>query len=292
MIVCNAYAKVNLVLQVLWRRPDGFHEVASVLQTIDLHDVVRVGPGAELAFSCSDASLATPDNLALRAARLLRERKGVQRGATIHLEKHVPAAAGLGGGSSDAAATLLALAQLWGLRLAEAERDELAAALGSDVPFFLRGGTALATGRGEHVESLPAAPERWLVLLRPRIRLANKTAVLYRSLSPAHFDDGSAVAAAVAEIRAGRFPADELLANTFEKVADEVFAGLQAARARFRAAARGRAVHLAGAGPTLFAHFAARGEAEQVLATLAVQGEEVYLARSGEWRPQPVMLDN
>ncbi len=280
MIACAAYAKVNLALEVTGRRPDGYHEVVTLLQTVSLHDTVRVAPAAGLSLSCDEPALAGADNLVLRAATLLRERCGVRQGAAIHLEKRIPLAAGLGGGSSDAAATLLALARLWDLAAGAEVLAEVAAALGSDVPFFLRGGTALASGRGEQVEALPPAPERWLVLLRPPVVLPGKTALLYRRLSPADFTDGAAARAAAAEVREGRFPTEEQLVNTFERVADEVFVGLPAAREHLQAAAGGRAVHLSGAGPTLFVLFADREPAAETLRTLLAEGREAYLVRS------------
>ena len=154
-----APAKINLSLEVLNRRPDGFHEVMTVMQTIGLADKIYIKPAADLQFDCNQPELVVEDNLVWRAALLMHELCGEeqQRGADLYLEKVIPIKAGLGGGSSDAATTMMALNQLWEMNLDDDRLVELAAQLGSDVPFFIKGGTALAEGRGERLETLPAS---------------------------------------------------------------------------------------------------------------------------------------
>ena len=251
MLTARACAKVNLTLEALSRRDDGYHSIASVVQTIDLCDELRFTPSDRLALRCSVPSLESPDNLALRAAELLKERTGYSGGAEIHLEKHIPMAAGLGGGSSDAAVTLTALNELWDLNLSREELMPLAAALGSDVPFFLTGGTAMMEGRGEVVRSLPSMPVSHLVLLVPPEDVPSKTATLYRLLTPSHYTDGSVSARLAASIEAGHGPRDETLFNVFEAVAPQVFPSLEEYRRALREA--GAAVaRLTGSGPTLF----------------------------------------
>src|SRR4030042_3844503 len=191
MISLQAYAKINLTLEVLSKRPDGYHEIASVLQAISLADTLTFEPAETLDLNCNVPELQTGDNLVLKAARLLKEISGYKKGARINLTKRIPLAAGLGSGSTDAAATLLGLNKLWGLNLAHNKLLELAAKLGSDVPFFLYGGTALAQGRGEKLTALPAATELWMILLKPAIEpVSNKTAQLYSRLNPSHFPSG------------------------------------------------------------------------------------------------------
>ncbi len=165
----RSYGKVNLYLDVLERRPDGFTNIETVLQSIDLWDGLCVWDGAEgIHLTCSEPSLGCgPENLVYRAAALLKASAGVQQGVSIHLEKNLPIAAGLAGGSSNAAATLIALSALWDLGLATEQLCELGAQLGSDVPFCVMGGTVAATGRGEILESLPPLAPRWLVLAHP-----------------------------------------------------------------------------------------------------------------------------
>lgn len=249
--VLRAYAKVNLTLEVLGRRPDGFHEVRTVLQSISLADRLTLNAAPDFAFSCEDPALAGQDNLVVRAVLLLRERAGGSPGAHLHLEKGIPVAAGLGGGSADAAAALVGLDRLWGLGLPDEDLLPLAEELGSDVPFFLRGGTALASGRGERLESLPSLGLRWLVLLIPPTLLPNKTARLYQSLSPADYGDGLASNALAAVLWAGTPIAPDLLINSFTHAASRRFPELER-YARALSDAGAASVHLSGSGPSLF----------------------------------------
>jgi 4-diphosphocytidyl-2-C-methyl-D-erythritol kinase len=157
----KAYAKVNLVLEVLGRRADGYHEIASVMQTIGLYDVLTFEAAGEIEFSCSTPGLQEDNNLVGSAARALRQATGKKAGARIVLEKKIPRTAGLGGGSSDAAAALKGLNRLWGLGLTPEKLAEIAAGIGSDVPFFIYGGTCLVEGRGESITPLPDIKKAW-----------------------------------------------------------------------------------------------------------------------------------
>ncbi|MBE7465917.1 MAG: 4-(cytidine 5'-diphospho)-2-C-methyl-D-erythritol kinase [Planctomycetes bacterium] len=155
-----AHAKLNWDLHILGKRPDGFHELDSVMVSIALADRLRFEPAETLRFTCTDPSLPADDtNLVVKAAKRLAEAAGVPARAAIHLEKHVPAGGGLGGGSSDAACTLEALNELWGLHWPRERLAEVAAHLGSDVAFFLWGGWCQCLGRGERIERLPEIPE-------------------------------------------------------------------------------------------------------------------------------------
>ena len=146
----SAPAKINLGLHILRKRPDGYHDLATVFHPIGWADRIEVRRAEQISMTCTDASLSCgDDNLVMRAARLLREAAGTCQGATLHLEKIVPHGAGLGGGSSDAAAVLRILCTLWKLDHASLPLDSLALQLGSDVPFFLQNSTAYAEGRGE-----------------------------------------------------------------------------------------------------------------------------------------------
>ena len=167
-----APAKINLTLRVLGKRPDGYHELESVMQLLTLADVLTIEDDDELLFTCSDPELAAPGNLVMRAAHLLCQRNLVRRGARIHLEKHIPVQAGLGGGSSDAAAALTSLNEFWELRLAPDELAVLGVELGSDVPFFLDGPTALVCGRGEQVTPVLHATRCFVVLAKPSAGLS------------------------------------------------------------------------------------------------------------------------
>jgi 4-diphosphocytidyl-2-C-methyl-D-erythritol kinase len=180
----EALAKVNLGLYVLYRRRDGYHELRTVFQTVSLGDRIRLdyrrrgGPAVEL--TCNRPELAAPGNLASRAAVRLLETTADAGRASIHLEKRIPVGAGLGGGSSDAAAVLRALGHLLRPRPDEATLLRLASELGSDVPFFLLGGRAVGLGRGTEIYPLPDAPPLWMVLVAPPWGVS--TAEAYRRL--------------------------------------------------------------------------------------------------------------
>ncbi|MEW6447795.1 MAG: 4-(cytidine 5'-diphospho)-2-C-methyl-D-erythritol kinase [Bacillota bacterium] len=164
-----ARAKVNLSLDVFETRPDGYHEIASVLQSVaysDLLTIEALPAGIHLRVTGEPVE-SGGNNLVARAAERLLEATGCKRGAAIRLQKNIPVSAGLGGGSADAAATLLGLNRLWGLGCSLQFLKELGASLGSDIPFCLTGGTALATGRGETTASLPPLPECGVLLLKP-----------------------------------------------------------------------------------------------------------------------------
>jgi 4-diphosphocytidyl-2-C-methyl-D-erythritol kinase len=167
----SAPAKVNLSFEIKGRRADGFHEIETLMVPIALADRVtieRAGDDGEIKFSCDDPSLPLgKENLVVRAALLFRERTGIATGVAIGLEKKIPHGAGLGGGSSDAASALLGLNQLFAANLAEAELSELAAQLGSDVPFFLARSPAMCRGRGELVTPVSLATNFSLLLLKP-----------------------------------------------------------------------------------------------------------------------------
>jgi 4-diphosphocytidyl-2-C-methyl-D-erythritol kinase len=179
-----AFAKVNLGLRVLGKRPDGYHELETVFQTISLHDTLTltVTNSPEIILSCDNRSLpAGADNLAYRAAKVLQSRFAPDKGARIRLEKRIPSQAGLGGGSSDAAITLMGLAHLWNAQITDEALVEIASSMGADVPFFFFGGTARGIGIGQTIAPLPDAPARFLVVVKPNANIS--TAHAYESLT-------------------------------------------------------------------------------------------------------------
>jgi 4-diphosphocytidyl-2-C-methyl-D-erythritol kinase len=178
----RAPAKVNLYLEVRGRRPDGYHDLCTVMQAVSLFDELAFQPRPDgvVTLSCAHPDLGDPDvNLVTRAARALQAHCGVRQGADVTLCKRIPVEGGLGGGSSDGAVTLLALNHLWGLDVPLHELAELAAGLGSDAAFFIRGGTALCEGRGERVTPLPCPRAMHYVLVTPACRSA--TGEVYRA---------------------------------------------------------------------------------------------------------------
>ena len=266
MLTLNAHAKVNLTLEVLGRRDDGYHEVASIVQTVDLHDTLTLEPADDITLECDLPELASSDNLALRAAHLLKERTGHREGALITLRKTIPVSAGLGGGSSDAATTLTGLNRLWGLGLSADDLIPIAAELGSDVPYFIHGGTAMAQGRGERIRRLPPADLKWLVVLSPAIKLPDKTASLYAALTAANYTPGHLTRKLEARIRGDGDVPPQFLFNAFDDVARQAFPGLDIYWETLHSLGA-REIHLAGSGPSLFAPISqkAQGTAIQLM---------------------------
>lgn len=245
-----AAAKVNLALEILGRRADGYHEVVTVMQAVELTDRIGLEPSDSLALHTAEPGVPRDaSNLALRAALALRQAAGVAHGVRIGLDKRIPIAAGLGGGSADAAAVLVGLNRLWRLRWPVARLAEVGATLGSDVPFFLRGGTAFATGRGEKVERVPGMALA-LVLVNPRF--ASSTAEAYGRLRPEMYSDGAHARAVLAALRS----------RHGERVARSLYNGLEATVANAHAeigqmkaallAAGALGALMSGSGPTVF----------------------------------------
>lgn len=250
-LTLRAYAKINLGLEVIERREDGYHELVTILQTVSLYDEISAGAAETLTLHCDRRWMNGRRNLMWKAAELLQRESGTQMGAAMNLVKTIPISAGLGGGSSDAAAALRCLNDLWELNINNTRLTELASHLGSDVPFFLRGGTQMATGRGEFLEPLCTPKDQWLVLVSPDIRVPRKTRLLYELLGPRDFSDGSMTIGLAETLRVGGALSMDCIVNAFERAADDTFPGLdQYRKAMFEAGAE--QVHLSGSGPSLF----------------------------------------
>ena len=276
MLKCLAPAKVNLVLEVVGKRDDGYHEIRSLAQTISLCDVLSFEPADRISFECTEPSLEAADNLVVQAAELLKKTSGCEKGAMIKLEKRIPWAAGLGGGSSDGAATLLALNRLWELKLTISELIELAARLGSDVPFFIHGGSALIQGRGEKVSPLAATVPGWFVLLIPPLpEIPRKTQQLYSRLNARHFTGGQFFYGVFRTWSQDMRVVPSLLFNVFDRVAFDAFPGLEDYWKRFEEAGA-KNIHLVGSGPALFAPAEDESGAEKMCDLLKQQGLEAY----------------
>src|SRR5437660_1200734 len=198
-----AYAKINLTFEVIGRRPDGLHKVATVLQTISLADRLSFAPARDLSLHHRGPRPTGEEDLILRAARCLQEATEKTHGATIECTKRIPIAAGLGGGSADAGTTLRALNALWSVGLDAADLVRLGAELGADVPFAVEGGTALGTATGGDLTSLPDAPAHWVVLVPISSDDSRKTADMYGRLDRSDRADGSAARRQAAAIGQG-----------------------------------------------------------------------------------------
>jgi 4-diphosphocytidyl-2-C-methyl-D-erythritol kinase len=274
----SAAAKVNLALEVLRRRPDGYHEIATVMQTVDLSDRLVLEDSDALEIRTGAPGVPTDErNLAYRAAAALRDAAGISRGARITLDKRIPVAAGLGGGSTDAAAALVGLNRLWGLRWPVAGLEELAVSLGMDVPFFLRGGAALATGRGEQLAPLRSTA-LGLVLVNPRFAVS--TAEMYGRVTPAMYSDGArarAAAGALATHQPGRVARS--LYNGLEAAARATYPQIgQMQAALVAAGALGAA--MSGSGPTVFGVARSWEQARQIRARVARGSWECWAVRT------------
>ncbi len=267
-VTIAAPAKLNLGLEVLGRRPDGYHEVVTILQSIDLCDALTFAPAPSL---CYRTPAGIDDDLVARALHALHA-QGIELCASIQLQKRIPLAAGLGGGSSDAG-TLLGVVQRAGVPVELVE--EIARSLGSDVPFFLHAGTALARGRGTELEYLPS-PSGFFVIVVPRLRLQGKTERLYAALTPDDYSDGAATLRQAARLRAGLGLDPALVRNAFLRPL-RAFPEVQRVLEAF-ARAGARWVWPSGAGPALFTWSPVYPEAEAIATYLRESGFDPYLA--------------
>ena len=274
----DAAAKVNLTLEVLNKRPDGYHELSTVMHAVDLSDrlVLEDAPVCEV--HTSAPGVPTDErNLALRAALALRDAAKVDRGVRIALDKRIPVAAGLGGGSTDAAAVLVGLNRLWDLRWPESALEELAISLGMDVPFFIRGGAAVGTGRGEQLSSLSGS-SLGLVLVNPRFQVS--TAEIYGRVTPAMYSDGGRagqVVKALGTHRPDRVAAS--LYNGLELAARDAYPQIGQMRAALTAAGALGAV-MSGSGPTVFGIARSWEQARQIRTRMTRGSWECWAVRT------------
>jgi 4-diphosphocytidyl-2-C-methyl-D-erythritol kinase len=281
----KAPAKINLCLEVLGKRPDHYHEVRTILQAIDINDEItfQSSPNLELELDPQsifpDPLLLTNDNLILKAARSIQDYTGIKTGAKITLNKSIPIAAGLGGGSSDAAATLRALRRLWKLKIPDKGMEEIASHLGTDVPFFLRGGTALGSGKGEIVNNLPTPNAIWVVVSTPRpSQIKEKTARLYSLLKVSHYSQKPERAEQLIErLRLGDAIGGTLF-NSFELIAPKVYSEYVIHRSAFFESGAEN-VLLSGSGPSLFSVMQNKASALYLKDELENQGYLTSAAR-------------
>jgi 4-diphosphocytidyl-2-C-methyl-D-erythritol kinase len=252
MLYEKAPAKINLTLDVLHKRPDDFHEVEMIMTTVDLAVRIWLRPTDNGKITIKASERHVPNdrkNLAYQAAELLQIECGITNGVEITLEKSIPVAAGLAGGSSDAAATLRGLNRLWNLKLSVEELARLGARIGSDVSFCVHGGTALATGRGELIEILPPPPNCWVILAKPAISVS--TGDIYGKLNLSAIDHIDTVRM-IDALRAGDY--EEMcksVGNVLETVTMDLYPQvvvLKEQMKRFGA----DAVLMSGSGPTVF----------------------------------------
>lgn len=279
-----APAKINLVLEILGRRADGYHDLDTVMTTIDLADRVRLAPAGALDVRLSGryrSDVEGDRELAAEAARALASAAGREPDVAIEVDKAIPVAAGLGGGSSDAAAVIRGLDRLWGLDWPRERLTEVAAAVGSDVPFFLVGGTARCEGRGERVEPLrDLRALRLLVLLPPVPPRPDKTARRFAAVEPRDLSHGERAKRLAHRVERGAPPPTGDLWNAFEAVVERTESELLAHYGAYAAAVGGAPLHLTGAGPAVYLLAHERARVAELRRDLEAAGATVFAAET------------
>lgn len=276
----KAPAKINLSLDVLHKRQDGYHEVEMVMTMVDLADrlELRELPRDTIIISSQVGYIPVDEkNLAFQAARLIKEKYDVRKGVYIHLDKKIPVAAGLAGGSSDAAAALRGLNRLWDLGLSTSELMKLGEELGSDVPFCVRGGTALASGRGEKLQSLPSPPQGWVILAKPPINVS--TADVYGRLQADRIEQHPSIPDMIKALRHGDFfGVCHSLGNVLEEVTMQLYPEVwRLKQCMQKLGVDG--VLMSGSGPTVFGLVAKQAKALKIYNGLRGFCNEVYAVR-------------
>ncbi len=278
-VTLPAYAKLNLTLDILRKREDGYHDMQMIMQSVELHDDVTVAmtESGEVVCHCGDIP-GDESNLAVKAARAFFDATGiVPGGLVIDIEKRIPAQAGMAGGSSDAAATLRALRKLLRPDMLGEELEHIGARVGSDVPYCLRGGTALAEGRGERLTSLRPAPPFHVLLCKPEFDIP--TPALFARVRVSELWGRPDTAGMLAAIHRG--DADGVAArikNVFESVLPPEFAGVFDIKARMRQLGA-EAVAMTGSGPTVFGLFRDYALVRDAYIILAEEHERTYLTQ-------------
>jgi 4-diphosphocytidyl-2-C-methyl-D-erythritol kinase len=279
----RARAKVNLGLEVLGRRADGYHELRSVMWAIDLADRVTLEPnGGDIALECAAPDVPrTADNLAWRAAELVRRETGAVTGVCIRIEKHIPVAAGLGGGSTDAAAVLAGIGagtrDIDGRRLGPRRLRAMAVTLGMDVPFFLGRSPALASGRGDEIRPVRASMDLSIVLANPGFPLATRD--VYACLEPADYGEGRQVAALVRALRRGVGAVATTVTNGLERAALRLWPGLMEVKAALLEAGCLAAL-MSGSGPTVVGIAPSHRAALRIRDALAARPWRLWVTRT------------
>ncbi len=281
MIYERARAKINLTLDVRYKRQDGYHELESVMQTVDLSDYITLYPrdDGKLTLAVNIPFLPVDErNLAYKAAQVVRHLYGVKKGVHIDIDKRIPVAAGLAGGSSDAAAVLRGLNQLWNMELPQSEISAVGAQVGSDVPFCVYGGTAVVRGRGEWVEPLPLQPVFWVILAKPPVTVS--TAEIYAGLKLDEIDHHPDAQTMINALKTGSvLEVANAAANVLEKVTIPRYPEID--KIKDQLCKHGATFSLmSGSGPTVFGVTDKEQKAKKVYNSLKNVLKEVYLCQT------------
>lgn len=271
-----SFAKINWNLRILGKRPDSFHEIRTTLQTISLHDRLdfELSDDQEIHLTCSEVEIPNDDrNLVVRAAHALRNRYSIRQGVRVNLQKSIPLEAGLGGGSSNAAVALLALAHLWQIDANAKDLLAIAASIGADVPFFLFGGSMLATGTGSTLSAMADSPSCYLIIIAPNTRVSTRDA--YASLQAAPLT--SKTSEFILSSSQNRAVPDDSLpwlrndfVNDFESVIFDIYSEIRRAKELLLSAGATAAL-MAGSGSSAFGVFTDKESQQQALEK--IQGE-------------------
>lgn len=279
MIYETAPAKINLTLDTLYKREDGYHEVEMIMTTIDLND--------RLTFECRDDGEIIIDvehnfvpsdhrNLAYKAAKLMQDRYNIEKGVKISLEKSIPISAGLAGGSSDAAATFRGLNELWGINESLETLSELASEIGSDISFCIYGKTALCQGRGEKITHLPKPPSTWVVIAKPDIGVS--TPEIYGALDLENKEEVQTQACLKAIENNDYATMCQSLGNSLEKVTMQLYPEVEKLKNTMSNTGVDAAL-MSGSGPTIYGFVQKERQAKQVYNALMGCCNDVYIAR-------------
>lgn len=274
-MICEiAPAKINLTLEILKKRNDGYHEIKSVMQTINLCDCLTIWEHEWIQVVPEYSNLPEgdvlpnydnfnnfSDNLVFKAAETLKKVTGFKGGAVIQLKKTIPSCAGLGGGSSDAAATLKGLNKLWKLNLSRDELAKIGSLIGSDIPFFIYGGTCLAMGRGEIIENIISLQKKWLILILLPLKIEQKTKKLYSFINSENYSSGNFTSKFIRNINNGN---EDHIFNVFEAIYINIFKEYNYYLEKLLKLT-GKIFHLSGSGPTVFSISDSEEEAKSTL---------------------------
>ena len=280
MLTLKAPAKVNLFLELIKKRADGYDELVTVFHAINLCDILRFKKtnDGKIKLTCSDKSLPLGDkNLVVKAAKLLQQKKNIKYGATIYLKKNIPSGAGLGGGSSDAATTLCALAKLWGTNSSISELCKIGAAIGADAPFFISPGTAVAKGIGDKLSQINKVTPAWFIVVSPSFGIS--TAMAYSKVK-FPLTNIRKVNKIITHIKAGRTLSslNGVLFNRFEEFVFDSFSELGDIKQKL--SSFGCPSLMSGSGSCVFAIAASKSVAQKVKLKMQKYGYKIWIVSS------------
>ncbi len=277
-LVLKPPAKINLFLQVLGKREDGYHQIVTLMQAVDLRDQLTLQKTAGgISLSCDHPGCPADErNLAFQAASLLLEEESLDGGVSIRIQKRIPISAGLGGGSSDAAATLVGINRLFGLGLSVDRLHSLASKVGSDVPFFLYSGQALATGRGEEIQQLRLFADYWLVLVCPRLEVSTRWA--YQGARISLTSKGKEVNYKFLESKPGFFRALPPFRNDLEEAVVREYPVVRELKETLKGSGAAKS-SMSGSGPTVYGLFDQKPQAQEVATKLSRGDWQVFLTQ-------------